>query len=146
MSRLNPPAKATAYRIMREALVNARKHAQAGNVTLRLEEHDGSVMLSLTDDGVGAASLKAEPGHFGLATMRARANAEDAQSAHRQHAGVGDDRGADPADDGIRGRMTAGDSRRQLAGRWPTATSGRPAGRCVGASLLLPLIPPRSRW
>ena len=76
---LNPPAKATAYRIMREALVNARKHAQAGNVTLRLEEHDGSVMLSLTDDGVGAASLKAEPGHFGLATMRARANAEDAQ-------------------------------------------------------------------
>ena len=26
---LNPPAKATAYRIMREALVNARKHAQA---------------------------------------------------------------------------------------------------------------------
>jgi PAS domain S-box-containing protein len=76
---LNPPATATAYRIMREALVNARKHAQAGNVTLRLEEHEGSVMLSLTDDGVGAASLKAEPGHFGLATMRARANAEDAQ-------------------------------------------------------------------
>lgn len=76
---LNPPAKATAYRIMREALVNARKHAQAGHVTLRLEEHDGSVVLSLTDDGVGAASLKAEPGHFGLATMRARANAEDAQ-------------------------------------------------------------------
>ena len=76
---VNPPATATAYRIMREALVNARKHAQASNVTLRLEEHDGSVMVSLTDDGVGAASLKAEPGHFGLATMRARANAEDAQ-------------------------------------------------------------------
>lgn len=76
---LDPPVKATAYRIMREALVNARKHAQAKNVTLRLEEHDGTVILSLTDDGVGAESLKAGPGHFGLATMRARANAEGAR-------------------------------------------------------------------
>lgn len=76
---LSSTAKATAYRIMREALVNARKHACADNVTLRLEEHDGTVVLSLTDDGVGAESLKAEPGHFGVATMRARANAEDAR-------------------------------------------------------------------
>ena len=77
--QLGPPATAAAYRILREALVNARKHAMAEHVTLRLEEHDGTVILSLTDDGVGAESLKAEPGHLGVATMRARANAEDAE-------------------------------------------------------------------
>ncbi len=86
---LNPQAKATAYRVMREALVNARKHAEADHVMLRLEEHDSSVLLSLTDDGVGATSLKAEPGHFGLATMRARADAEDAQLHIDSTPGVG---------------------------------------------------------
>lgn len=77
--RLGPQTKATAYRIMREALVNARKHAHASNVTLQLTERDGEVILSLTDDGVGAASLKPQPGHLGMATMRARAKTENAR-------------------------------------------------------------------
>jgi signal transduction histidine kinase len=86
---LDPPMKATAYRILREALVNARKHAEAKNVTLRLEEHDGTVVISLTDDGVGATSLKAGAGHFGLATMRARANAENADLHIDSQLGIG---------------------------------------------------------
>jgi signal transduction histidine kinase len=65
------------YRIFREALVNVRNHAQARHVQLRLSEPVGGVELSLTDDGVGAAFLATGgPGHLGLATMRARANAE----------------------------------------------------------------------
>jgi signal transduction histidine kinase len=64
------------YRIFREALVNIRNHAQAKNVELRISESAGDVVLTLTDDGVGAATLDAGPGRLGLATMRARARAE----------------------------------------------------------------------
>ena len=69
-------AKEAAFRIMREALVNARKHAHASNVTLRMNHADAVCVLTLTDDGVGCASLEHVPGHLGMATMRARANAE----------------------------------------------------------------------
>jgi signal transduction histidine kinase len=70
------PAKEAAYRIFREAMVNARKHANAANVTLRLDEHDAVFVLTLTDDGVGSETLDAGPGHLGMATMRTRAAAE----------------------------------------------------------------------
>jgi signal transduction histidine kinase/PAS domain-containing protein len=69
-------AKEAAFRIMREALVNARKHAHAGNVTLRMNHSDAVCVLTLTDDGDGCASMDTVPGHLGMATMRARANAE----------------------------------------------------------------------
>ena len=73
------PAKETVYRIFREALVNARKHANAANVTLNLDEHDMVIVLTLTDDGDGSASLDAGPGHLGMATMRVRASSEGGQ-------------------------------------------------------------------
>lgn len=63
----------TAYRIMREALVNARKHSQAQHITLTLDEDTANVIIRLTDDGVGATTLDAGSGHLGLATMRGRA-------------------------------------------------------------------------
>ena len=87
--RLTPAVNANAYRILREAFVNARKHANAANVTVRLEEHDGNVILSLTDDGIGTESFKSEPGHLGVATMQARANAEKAELHLDSTPGVG---------------------------------------------------------
>ena len=72
---LSAPAKETAYRVLREALVNIRKHARATVVTLRLEERDDVVVLALSDDGIGSNSLDAGPGRPGVATMRARAEA-----------------------------------------------------------------------
>jgi signal transduction histidine kinase len=69
-------AMEAAFRIMREALINARKHAHASNVTLRMDHADAVCVLTLTDDGVGCASMDTVPGHLGMATMRARANAE----------------------------------------------------------------------
>jgi signal transduction histidine kinase len=74
--RIAIPAKETAFRILREALVNARKHARAGLVTLRLDQYEEECVLTLTDDGIGSDSLDVVPGHLGMATMRARANAE----------------------------------------------------------------------
>jgi signal transduction histidine kinase len=69
------PVKEASFRIMREALVNARKHANASNVTLRLDHGESVCVLTLTDDGVGSESVDVIPGHLGMATMRARANA-----------------------------------------------------------------------
>ena len=76
---LIPSTKVTAYRIMREALVNARKHADARNIILSLEQTPDTVTVELTDDGVGSATLHAGPGHLGLTTMRVRASSENGQ-------------------------------------------------------------------
>jgi PAS domain S-box-containing protein len=72
---LTAPAKETAYRVLREALVNIRKHARATVVTLRIEERGDVVVLALSDDGIGSNSLDAGPGRPGVAAMRARAEA-----------------------------------------------------------------------
>jgi len=63
------------YRIVQEALVNARKHAGARNVTVTLAERDGGFRVSVADDGVGFVSedVDASPGHLGVRAMRERA-------------------------------------------------------------------------
>ncbi len=86
---LTPLANAAAFGILREALVNTRKHAHARNVTVRLEERGDHVVISVTDDGVGAESLNAERGHIGVATMQARASAENAELALNTRPGRG---------------------------------------------------------
>ncbi|MGG5258309.1 PAS domain-containing sensor histidine kinase [Phycicoccus avicenniae] len=67
-------AQGVAYRILREALVNARKHARATRVVVDLEEQDGDVVLSVVDDGVGGARASPEPGHLGMTSMVTRAD------------------------------------------------------------------------
>ena len=73
---LSARATANAYRILREGLVNVRKHARASLVTLQLRVREADVVAVLTDDGVGAANLDAGPGHLGVASMRGRASTE----------------------------------------------------------------------
>ena len=73
--QLTVPAKETAYRIFREALLNIRKHAKATTVTLRVEEQNSVVVLSLSDDGIGCADLD-QGSHLGIDAMRARARAD----------------------------------------------------------------------
>ncbi len=73
---LTDAAKGTAYRVFREALINVRQHARSKHVTLQLAERNGMVDMMLIDDGVGSESLDAGRGHLGVATMRARADAE----------------------------------------------------------------------
>ena len=62
------------YRLLQEALSNVAQHAAASAVAVRLERVDGSVRLTIGDDGVGfdpAAVEAAAPG-LGLAGMRER--------------------------------------------------------------------------
>lgn len=64
-----------AYRIVQEAMVNARKHAAASQVVVTVRERDGGVEIEVTDDGRGfdPDRIDKRPGHLGLAGMRERA-------------------------------------------------------------------------
>ncbi|MFC9506957.1 sensor histidine kinase [Streptomyces sp. NPDC057002] len=68
-----PPAVgAAAYRIVQEALTNAVRHAGPGvSVRVELDERQGALRLSVSDDGTGPAP-GGTPG-FGLVGMRERA-------------------------------------------------------------------------
>ena len=74
---LQPETELQLLRIMQEAISNVRKHSQAKSARVILEEPDkGLIELSIRDNGIGfdatATGGKGQP-HFGLATMRERA-------------------------------------------------------------------------
>ena len=60
------------YRVAQEALSNAVRHSGAAHLNVRLEREDGSVELSVADDGRGFTFEQASRG-LGLAGMRERA-------------------------------------------------------------------------
>ncbi|NID14681.1 ATP-binding protein [Luteibacter yeojuensis] len=63
--------------ILREALTNARKHAQASRIALRVSFEKRHLVAIVQDDGVGIGSHVLDrgvrEGHFGLVGMRERA-------------------------------------------------------------------------
>ncbi len=61
------------YRIAREAISNALRHAGAAHIGLRLHAAPDAVELVVEDDGHGIAGDEAERGRFGLVGMRERA-------------------------------------------------------------------------
>jgi PAS domain S-box-containing protein len=68
--------RVVAYRIVQEALANARAHARASRVAVRLEEVDGGVLARVSDDGAGflPGLVERRPaGHLGLISMREQA-------------------------------------------------------------------------
>ncbi len=69
---LSPLAETQMVRIFQEALANVRKHARASHVLLELSRRNGTLCVSVTDDGVGF-DKPAERGHYGLSTMHERA-------------------------------------------------------------------------
>lgn len=77
-SEPEPDVRTVLYRVGREALTNARKHARASRTEVRLRALDGGVELAVSDDGIGfdpAAREGGEPGGFGLASMAERVRA-----------------------------------------------------------------------
>ena len=63
------------FRLLQEALLNIQKHAQASNVEVVLEPKGGEVVLTISDDGQGFDPENVPLGHYGLMTMRERAEA-----------------------------------------------------------------------
>jgi len=73
-----PPPKADAatmlFRIAQESLNNIRRHAQATQVTLRLQMEPSGCVLVVSDDGVGF-DVRAQSHGYGLLGMEERARA-----------------------------------------------------------------------
>ena len=67
--------RAVAYRIAKEALVNARKHAEARHVSVLVSGVDDGLQVLVEDDGVGPGDglESSQPGHRGVSGMRDRA-------------------------------------------------------------------------
>ena len=63
------------YRVIQEAITNARKHARAGRILVELKEEDGDFMARVKDDGYGfeVKEIESPAGHLGLSTMREQA-------------------------------------------------------------------------
>jgi signal transduction histidine kinase len=51
------------YRIVQEALTNIMRHAAATSATVRLEERDGQVILTVADDGHYTVDTRLSPGY-----------------------------------------------------------------------------------
>jgi signal transduction histidine kinase len=69
-------ARVSAYRIAREAMVNARKHAEAGTVSITVDATARGVEVHVVDDGRGMADTTSAPSgrrHSGVVGMRDRA-------------------------------------------------------------------------
>jgi len=73
---LNVTAKLALYRIVQEALSNARRHAGASRVKVRLFREGATVVAEVVDDGRGFRSSRAveSGGGLGLVGMRERAS------------------------------------------------------------------------
>jgi len=70
---LSPLAETQCVRIVQEALTNVRKHAQARRVCVEMVTREGWFEVSVADDGVGLPMHTPSNRHFGLQTMRERA-------------------------------------------------------------------------
>lgn len=63
----------TAYYVVREALANTAKHAQATRATVKLERSNGQLRIAITDDGRGIGAIRpAAATSGGLANIRDR--------------------------------------------------------------------------
>ncbi|HXF50691.1 MAG TPA: sensor histidine kinase [Dehalococcoidia bacterium] len=72
---LRPEAEVQLVRVIQEALTNVRKHSGAATATVRLENRDGELEITIEDDGCGfdASRIERQEGRsFGMQSMRER--------------------------------------------------------------------------
>ncbi len=90
---LDPMIQDEAYRIARELLRNAFRHAQAGQIEAEIRYEDRLLRVRIRDDGKGIEPeiVKAggHGGHWGLLGMRERAKQIGAQLEFWSEAGAG---------------------------------------------------------
>ncbi|MFE6287936.1 sensor histidine kinase [Streptomyces sp. NPDC057877] len=84
---LPEPVELTAYYVVKEAISNVLKHADAHTMHVSLDHADGFLRLSVTDDGVGGAD--AHGGGTGLLGLRHRVFAYDGELTVRSAPGEG---------------------------------------------------------
>ena len=74
ISFCNPVTTTNLYRIAREAVYNAAKHARPSKIRIELKTEVDTVCLKVTDDGVGIDSLPKNGLGMGLGIMKYRAS------------------------------------------------------------------------
>lgn len=96
---LPTPVEETLWKVGQEALTNVEKHAGAQHVTLHISRQDGSILMRISDDGVGLPSqllqcqkngdsTHASPqGHYGLSGMYERVATAGGHISLRSDAG-----------------------------------------------------------
>jgi signal transduction histidine kinase len=65
-ARMPEPIEVAAYYVTSEALANAAKHARPSQVEISVAVHDGRLLLSVRDDGIGGADPARGSGLVGL--------------------------------------------------------------------------------
>lgn len=81
-ARVSPDKQGALFYIAEEAVNNARKHAAAENIWVRLSSDGEALVLKVEDDGVGfnvgaVDATYAQRGSLGMVTMRERAELVD---------------------------------------------------------------------
>jgi signal transduction histidine kinase len=91
-SEPGPEASTIAFRVIQEALINTRKHADASRVEVALEQSDRGLLVRITDDGAGfdvdTVARHPVPGHLGVASMRERARLAGGRLTIRSRRGM----------------------------------------------------------
>jgi two-component system sensor histidine kinase UhpB len=65
-AELGPTVTLTIYRVAQEGVINALRHGKPTHVDIDLHANEKSIVLTITDDGVGLPADWSRPGHFGL--------------------------------------------------------------------------------
>ena len=84
-ARTAAEAAAAAYFIASEGLTNAVKHSAARQVTLSAERSNGTLAISISDDGIGGAAPNGGSGLRGLADRAAAHGGTLAIESERDH-------------------------------------------------------------
>jgi Signal transduction histidine kinase len=77
--RLGPEVETAIFKIAQESLTNVFRHAAAQHATLKLDQKDGRVCLSIADDGKGIpGNLEAlQPGTYGIGLIGIKQRVEE---------------------------------------------------------------------
>ena len=91
--QLNKEAESVVFAVIEEAVGNAKKHANADRIVMRLQVDDHLFTAEIQDDGEGfdveAALRRREAGHLGLLNMEERAELVGGRCSFQSQPGVG---------------------------------------------------------
>ena len=88
LERFSPDVETAIYRLVQEALTNVAKHARAERAHVVVRRVDGSLMVTVRDDGVGFDPGSATSG-FGIVGMRERLSLADGELSIASEPGKG---------------------------------------------------------
>ena len=71
-TRLPPQLETTVFRIVQEAITNARKHSRAARLRVSVQQSAGQVRIRVEDDGCGFDPARVPEERFGLEGIRQR--------------------------------------------------------------------------